>query len=253
VDAPDDLTPAGVSAHLVASVHVRRAVEGAVADESLADLPAALQRICRAATESLSLVGAVVQVITGHGEAVVLAGSDGVSRRLGGLAFEVGEGPCLDASSFRRPVLVSDLLGEGQARWPGYVAAVGDHGVRAVYALPLHVGAVRLGVLELYGARAHRLSAVETSRALAFAQAATHALVDAPSGSSQELLGDRAVATESRIEIHQAQGMVTVDLDVDLAEALALMRAHAFGQDLTLLEVARQVLAGARLHITGDA
>ena len=41
--------------------------------------------------------------------------------------------------------------------------------------------------------------------------------------------------------------MVTVDLGVDLAEALALMRAHAFGRDLTLLDVARELLAGGRL------
>jgi hypothetical protein len=41
--------------------------------------------------------------------------------------------------------------------------------------------------------------------------------------------------------------MVMVDLEVDLAEALSLMRAHAFGRGLSLLDVAREVLAGARL------
>jgi hypothetical protein len=196
------------------------------------------------------LVGAVVQVGTGSGDAVVLASSDGASRRLGEVPFEVGEGPCLEALSFARPVLVSDLLGEGQARWPGYVSVVRDHGVRAVFALPLHVGVVRLGVLEMYGARARALSSAELSLALAFTRAATDSLVDAPSGSSVTLLDDRCVrAMDRRIEIHQAQGMVTVDLGVDLAEALALMRAHAFGLDLPLLEVARGILAGERLQI----
>ena len=50
-------------------------------------------------------------------------------------------------------------------------------------------------------------------------------------------------ALERRAEIHQAQGMVMVDLEVDLAEALLLMRAHAFSRDVSLLEVAREILA----------
>jgi hypothetical protein len=231
-------------------MYARRAISEAVAEESLSGLPAALQRICRAATWSLSLVGAVVQVGTGAGDAVVLASSDGASRRLGEVAFEVGEGPCLEALSFARPVLVSDLMGEGQARWPGYVSAVRDKGVRAVFALPLHVGAVRLGVLELYGARVRSLSSAELSIALAFTRAATDSLIDSPSGSSDAFVDGRcAQAMDRRVEIHQAQGMVTVDLGVDLAEALALIRAHAFGLDLSLLEVARRILAGERLQL----
>jgi hypothetical protein len=121
-----------------------------------------------------------------------------------------------------------------------------------VYALPLHVGAVRLGVLELYSARIRLLSSAELSLAMAFAEAATDGLVDA-TGSSVALLDDRSVeAMDRRVEIHQAQGMVTVDLGVDLAEALALMRAHAFGRGLSLLEVARRILGGERLDATGE-
>jgi hypothetical protein len=45
---------------------------------------------------------------------------------------------------------------------------------------------------------------------------------------------------------------VTVDLGVDLVAALALMRAHAFSRDLTLLEIARLILAGERLPGPGD-
>jgi AmiR/NasT family two-component response regulator len=54
-------------------------------------------------------------------------------------------------------------------------------------------------------------------------------------------------AMDGRLEVHQAQGMVTVDLGVDLAQALALMRAHAFSRDVALLELARHILEGERL------
>ena len=58
---------------------------------------------------------------------------------------------------------------------------------------------------------------------------------------------------ERRLEIYQAQGMVTVDLGVDLAGALALMRAHAFNLDLPLFDVAQAILAGERLAAPGQA
>jgi hypothetical protein len=39
--------------------------------------------------------------------------------------------------------------------------------------------------------------------------------------------------------------MVMVDLGVSLAEALTRMRARAFARDLTLIELAHDVIAGA--------
>jgi GAF domain len=232
----------------------RAAMAVAVADASLSGLPAALQRLCRAATSSLSLEGAVVQLVTRAQEPVVLASSDESSRRIGNIAFEVGEGPCFDAFALDRPVLVPDLLGEGQARWPGYVSAMSQGGVAATYTFPLHLGAVRLGVLELYGAQVRSLGPDEVSVALVFAEAATDSMVDPPASTSVALLEDReANGMDHRLEIHQAQGMVTVDLGIDMAAALSLMRAHAFGREIDLVEIARAIVAGERLALPGEA
>lgn len=218
-----------------------------VVDPSLSGLAAGLQRVCRAAASSLGLVGAVVHLITGEREALV-ASSDEESRRLGELPFEVGEGPCLEAFALARPVLVPDLLIMGPSRWPGYLSALDGQGLRASYSFPLHVGAVRLGVLDLYGASARSLAPDELSLALVFARVATDALLTAADGSSVGLFDDPQLgAMDGRLEVHQAQGMVTVDLGVDLAQALALMRAHAFSRDVALLELARHILEGERL------
>jgi len=107
---------------------------------------------------------------------------------------------------------------------------------------------VRLGVLDLYGASPRSLTPTEVSLALVFARVAIETLLDGSDGSSVALLDDPQVGVmHGRLEIYQAQGMVKVDLGVDLAEALALMRAHAFGRDVTLLDVARLILDGERL------
>ena len=44
-------------------------------------------------------------------------------------------------------------------------------------------------------------------------------------------------------ELHQAQGMVMVQLGVSLAAALALLRAYAYANERDLVDVARDVVA----------
>lgn len=44
-------------------------------------------------------------------------------------------------------------------------------------------------------------------------------------------------------EVYQAQGAVSVDLGIGLAEAMARMTAHAVRRELSLLELALLILA----------
>jgi hypothetical protein len=126
--------------------------------------------------------------------------------------------------------------------------------VRASYSFPLHIGATRLGVLDLYGAQVRTLTSELMSMAFVFAEVATESVLEPPPGAPGGLLEDRRVgAMERRLEIYQAQGMVMVDFGIDLAAALAMMRAHAFSSDVPLLEVAQAILAGERLALAGEA
>ena len=225
-----------------------KALSAARANEDVHDLPAVLQRICRAATASLSLAGASVHLLNRPNGGGVVASSDDVARSVGEAAFTTGEGPSLDAYSQARPVFAPYLLDEGQRLWPGYVSAIRASGIGACFSLPLHVGAVRLGVLDLYAAKPGPLDPDQVSLALTLADLAVERLLDPDPGTSVGDVSARLVdALERRAEIHQAQGMVMVDLEVDLAEALSLMRAHAFTRDVSLLDLAREILAGARL------
>lgn len=58
-------------------------------------------------------------------------------------------------------------------------------------------------------------------------------------------------ALAHRAEIHQAAGMVSVQLDLSTAQALARMRAHAFVHNRLLIQVAHDVVA-RRLVFTQD-
>ena len=70
------------------------------------------------------------------------------------LQYDLGEGPCVDAYQLDRPVLEPDLAEPAAPRWLAFAGPALAAGVRAVFGFPLHVGAVRLGALNLYCDRA---------------------------------------------------------------------------------------------------
>jgi GAF domain-containing protein len=216
-------------------------------DAQLAAGLALVPRMCRAAAHALSLSGCAVHLVGRDGVSGVAGSSDARSTRIADIAFTTGDGPELDAFRLRRPVLVADLARDSK-RWPGFAHAALAVGVAAVHCFPLQVGGISLGVLDLYADAPRVLSPDELSLALAFSHLAV-----------LTILGDQAIDEDGeleplldhRAEIHQAQGMVMVDLGVDLAEALLRMRAHAFQAGEPLINVAREIIAGLVLP-SGD-
>ena len=203
-----------------------------------------LQRLCRAAARVLPASGAGVSVMSREGVPVTTAASDPTSAAVEELQFTVGEGPCLEAYSARRSVLVPDLDEDGGTRWPGYALAARDHGVRAVFAFALQVGAARLGVLDVYRGTSGVLSARSLRAALTFAQVAVEMLLDAQQRAVQD---DRAPSLDDALstgfELYQAQGMVMYQLDITLGEAMSRVRAYAFAHDQRLADVASGIVS----------
>ena len=127
-----------------------------VARDGVADL---LQELCRTLASDLGLMGAAMNLMSAAGTTNgVVAASDDRSRDVDELQFATGEGPCHEAFAARRPVLTPDLRSAIDGRWPGYSSAALDAGVGAVFAFPLQVGAVVLGVMDVHADRAGSLS-----------------------------------------------------------------------------------------------
>jgi GAF domain len=206
--------------------------------DGTSSLPACLAAAC---VRSLPVSGAGLALMTDDGPAGTLAATDGAAKQLEELQFALGEGPCVDASRTGRPVLQPDLARTAPLRWPGFCSGALESGVRAVFAFPLRVGAIRLGVLDLYRDEAGPLTTAELAEALSFADAATLLLLHAQAGTAAPgafpVLDDRA-------EVHQATGVVSVQAAVGLAEALVLLRARAFADHRALGDLARDVLSG---------
>lgn len=212
-----------------------------------------LQRLCRAAVRTLPASWVAVSLITDAGSTGTAAASDAAGELIEELQFTLGEGPCLEAFATRRPVLECDLTGERTTRWPGYSPAAYDLGVRAVFALPLQIGAARLGVLDVYRNQPGLLPSAALAQALTFAEIATMTLLDGQEGAGSDgTLAGLDDALGSRFEVHHAQGMVMVQLGVGLGEAMTRLRAHAYAYDRRLGDVARDIVA-RRLRLEQDA
>jgi len=207
-------------------------------------------RLCAACLSALPVSGVGVALMTADGPSgVVLAVTDARARELEELQFALGEGPCVEASGSGHPVLEPDLLTAGAVRWPRFGAAVLAAGVNAVFALPLQVGAIRVGVLDLYRDTPGQLTAAELAEALAFADAATVVILHLQDHDGTD--GALAGPIDSRAEIHQATGMITIQLDVGLAEALLRLRARAYATGRTVSAIAADVVS-RRMHFGGS-
>lgn len=212
--------------------------------EGAEGLVGALQRLCAAAARAIPAAGAGVSLMSEGGGRGVAAASSEVSGRYEELQFTVGEGPCIDAFAFRRPVLEPALDNRSTGRWPVYSQSAHEGGVRAVFSFPLQVGAARLGVLDVYRTDSGSLTAEELAQALAFAQVAVLMLLDGQREASPGCVAeglDEALAYRSTL--YQAQGMVMIQLGVPLGEALVRLRAFAFAHERRLSSVALDVVA----------
>ena len=146
----------------------------------------------------------------------------------------LGEGPGPDALASGRPVRVPDLARVRPGRWPALLGAPKGLPVRAVFAFPLGLGAIQIGVVTIVRNRARALSAQETDDVTAVARLLTARFLGGGHGTPPVL---------HRTVVHQATGMISVQLGRPLAEALMRLRAYAYTRDRPITEVAQDVVA----------
>jgi hypothetical protein len=210
-------------------------------------LPAANQ-LCLACVGLFRVDGAAVSVVHEGASRGTFGSSNAASRRLDEYQFTFGEGPCLDAVKERSAILVPDLDAPGEARWPAFADAVVNDGIRGVFALPITIASVCVGALDLFRELPGPLAAADLAGARLAAELASLALFDSLAPSDDGLvdtgsdLADGQLREIDRVEVHQATGMLIAQLDVDAAEALVRLRAHAIATGQTASEVAWAII-----------
>ncbi len=205
-----------------------------------------VRHACLACAEAAS-AGRASLALTGRLDALVPEYvTDAQAGAMVELQVTVGEGPGLEALASGKPVLTEDLAAPASARrWPAFAHEAVLLGTRAVYSIPLALGAIRVGVLELYGETPHVLQNGILLDTLVYADTALLLLLDARSGIVPALNGENRVQDAPPLwhaEVHQAAGMISVQLGISVLDALVRLRAYAYGHDQKLAEVARSVV-----------
>jgi hypothetical protein len=217
--------------------------------------PVSVAHVCAAAVAGIGVDGAGVTVMTSPTVRDTVHATDRVAGELEEWQLTYGQGPCLDAFTGGGPVLVADLhSAESAARWPVFTPAALDSGAHAVFALPLQVGAIRVGVLDLYRTTPGRLSPHELADALAFADTAGMLLLDTAAGAqpdTADLAWQRDDPTAHQAQVHQATGMILAQLGISATAAFARLRAYAYAHDRRLGDVARDIVE-RRLRLSPD-
>ena len=209
--------------------------------------PVAVEHVCAAVLPAVGVDGLAISVILAATPRETIYTTDQVAADLAELSITLGEGPCVDAAA-GLPAFAADLsAAAATARWPIFAPEAVRAGAGAVFALPLQVGAIRFAVMALYRGTPGRLDNGQLADALVLADTACAVLLDAtvPPGRWTEHPDMR------HPEIHQATGMLIIQLGVPAAAALTRLRAHAYANDRRLRDVAADVVA-RRLRFEPD-
>ena len=189
--------------------------------------------------------GAALSMWCGRAASEPVFATDTRSDGLEELQATLGQGPSVAALAGNVLVLAEDLADARiLARWPDLVPVALARGVAAIFAIPVSAGAARVGVLSLYRDRAERLSADELGVWLLYADAVLMLALDVRGGlapGAVELVGPGF--TERRAEVHQASGMISVQLGISVTDALVALRARAYAEARPVAAVAADVVA----------
>jgi GAF domain-containing protein len=218
---------------------------------------AAADRLCKACVVLLDIDAAAISLVFAGASSGTLGSSGAPARMYDELQFTLGEGPCLDSVAQRIPILVVDLADPEEVRWPAYGPAMLGHQIRGVTAIPIVVAGEFVGALDLFRAQPGPLPGADLVGGVAAAELAGIPVLDLMDADLQAAVADpnsdawTELNTLSRAEVSQATGMLVAQLEVEPAEALVRLRAHAYATGRGVTDVARDIL-DRRLRLEAD-
>jgi len=215
-------------------------------------LQRAILLVCRAFVASAPIDGAAFTQMTSDTARDPWVASDPTIAAIEAAQYSLGEGPTQDAYTSRRPVMIPECGAAWvAARWPVFVAEIAPLDVGGLFALPMQIGAITVGVCAVYRRRAGPVSEQDLRQVLSAMDGATLTLLALRAGRF-----DGSVEIAQRGEtlpraVHQATGMLVVQLGVSAENAFARLRAHAYANERTIHDVAQDIVE-RRLRLEVD-
>ena len=214
--------------------------------------------LARAAAAALGIDGAGLSVHGAAGHSTPLGASDEAATTAERLQFTAGSGPCMFAAQSGWPVFApEDQL---RTRWPAFHDLLVTHTpFRSVVALSLPGDLRGVGGLDLYLTHPVGIVTFDAVEALCVAELISRELSHAAAWTEwTEDQGPRWTNSEparQRAQVWMGTGMVSLALELETADALAVLRGYAYAADCTVDAVAADLVAGrlAAVQLRDDA
>ena len=223
------------------SVSLRRL--GAAGDESLRE---ALDRAVTACVDVFTVSGSGLLIADDENSLRFVSASDTAGRILEKVQLETGEGPCVDSFVLGVVVSCDDLVTE--ERWPASRGPLLDHGLRALLGVPVRLGGVVVGSLNVYRDRPgpwHDTERAALERYGEVVEATLYAALRAHRAG--ELADQLQYALDYRVVIERGVGYLMARDGLDAVAAFDRLRRAARSSRRKVAEVAEALLATGRL------
>lgn len=202
------------------------------------------------------VVDACVQVFGVSGGGLMMAdaqsvlryevATDGPGHELERIQLDLGHGPCVEAFVRDELVVTEDLAAD--ERWPGVAERVVPLGIHGMLGVPVHLGGITVGSLDVYFDRPHRWDLAE-QRALGRYAEVVAALTEASLAAQQagELAAQLNYALDHRVPIERGIGYLMARDRLDHAAAFNRLRRASRSSRRRVGDVAEELLREGRL------
>jgi hypothetical protein len=199
--------------------------------------------LCESAVQMTGVSCCGVTMVTSGGQSVTAHASDELARVVEDLQHTLGEGPGVATSASGAAVIapdLEDLHDPGVAQWTTFAKDAVELGIRAAFTFPLLLGTSSLGAFSLYRLESGELGSEGALHGWVTAEAVARTLA----GSGETVPG--SIENLDPMRVHQAAGMVVVQLGVPIDQALLRMRGTAYSEGVSVDELAETIVQRRR-------
>ena len=206
----------------------------------------ALRQVTEACVDLFGVTGSGIMLADEQNVPRYVAASDGRGQILEVAESDTGQGPCTEAFVNNTVVASSDVTVEG--RWPDLASAIRPHRVRAVLGLPVRLGGVTVGTLDVFYDHPHIWEDDECQALARYRDLVESTLANAVAAhNAGELAAQLQYALDYRVIIERGVGYLMARDQVDSMTAFNRLRRAARDTQSKIGEVAQRLVSTGRL------
>lgn len=224
------------------SADLRRLVSG----QESSDVLEALHEISLACVDLFGVAGSGVMIADEQDITHYVTASDGPGRFLEEAESASGQGVCTVAFIENRVVESRDIGAD--ERWPDLARAVAGRGIHAVLGVPVRLGGVPVGTLDVYRDRPHDWDDSERRALSRYSDVVETTLTAALRAHTAGVLAEQLqYALDYRVTIERAVGFLMAQQGIDAVTAFNRLRRAARSRRTKIGEIAENLLTTGRL------